>query len=73
LVRLPKRTASKAFFESKYWGQHYCAKHAGPRIRKGGSITLFSGWISRKPMVGTGTLAAIDAAIEAIARIASLA
>jgi NAD(P)-dependent dehydrogenase (short-subunit alcohol dehydrogenase family) len=64
--------ASKALFESKYWGQHHCIKHAGPRMRVGGSITLFSGWISRKPMVGTGTLAAIDAAIEAIARIASL-
>lgn len=64
--------AAKALFESKYWGQHHCIKHAGPRVRDGGSITLFSGWISRKPMVATGTLAAIDAAIEAIARIASL-
>lgn len=64
--------AAKALFESKYWGQHHCIKHAGPRIRSGGSITLFSGWISRKPMVGTGTLAAIDAAIEALARTASL-
>lgn len=64
--------AAKALFESKYWGQHHCIKHAGPRIRNSGSITLFSGWISRKPMVATGTLAAIDAAIEAIARIASL-
>ena len=64
--------AAKALFESKYWGQHHCIKHGGPQVAKGGSITLFSGWISRKPMVGTGTLAAIDAAIEAIARIASL-
>ena len=64
--------AAKALFESKYWGQHHCIKHAGSRIRSGGSITLFSGWISRKPMVGTGTLAAIDAAIEALARTASL-
>ena len=64
--------AAKALFESKYWGQHHCVKHAGGRMSRGGSITLFSGWISRKPMIGTGTLAAIDAAIEAIARIASL-
>lgn len=64
--------AARALFESKYWGQHHCLKHAGPRIRAGGSMTLFSGWISRKPMIGTGTLAAIDAAIEALARVASL-
>ena len=64
--------AARALFESKYWGQHHCLKHAGPRIRPGGSITLFSGWISRKPMVATGTLAAIDAAIEALGRVAAL-
>lgn len=64
--------AARALFESKYWGQHHCVKHGGGRIRSGGSITLFSGWISRKPMIGTGTLAAIDAAIEALARVASL-
>lgn len=64
--------AAKALFESKYWGQHHCLKHGGPRVRPGGSVTLFSGWISRKPMVGTGTLAAIDAAIEALARVAAL-
>lgn len=64
--------AAKALFESKYWGQHHCLKHAGPRISRTGSVTLFSGWISRKPMIGTGTLAAIDAAIEALARVASL-
>lgn len=64
--------AAKLLFESKYWGQHHCIKHAGPRLSAGGSITLFSGWISRKPMIGIGTLAAIDAAIEALARIASL-
>lgn len=63
--------AAKLLFESKYWGQHHCIKHAGSRIRPGGSITIFSGWISRKPMIGTGTLAAIDAAIGALARIAS--
>ena len=63
---------ARALFESKFWGQHHCAKHGGPLIRAGGSLTMFSGWISRKPMIGTGTLAAIDAAIEALARTLSL-
>jgi NAD(P)-dependent dehydrogenase (short-subunit alcohol dehydrogenase family) len=64
--------AARALFESKYWGQHHCLKHGGPRIVAGGSVTMFSGWISRKPMPATGTLAAIDAAIEALGRVASL-
>jgi NAD(P)-dependent dehydrogenase (short-subunit alcohol dehydrogenase family) len=62
--------AARALFEAKYWGQHHCLKHAAGRVRC--SVTLFSGWISRKPMEGTATLAAIDAAIEALARVASL-
>lgn len=64
--------AARALFESKFWGQHHCVKHAAPCLLPGGSVTLFSGWISRKPMIGTGTLAAVDAAIEALARVLSL-
>ena len=33
---------------------------------------LFSGWISRKPMIEMSTLAAIDGAIEALARTLAL-
>jgi NAD(P)-dependent dehydrogenase (short-subunit alcohol dehydrogenase family) len=47
---------ARALFESKFWGQHHCVRHAAPLLRPG-SITLFSGWISRKPMPATGTLA----------------
>jgi NAD(P)-dependent dehydrogenase (short-subunit alcohol dehydrogenase family) len=65
-------TAARALFESKYWGQHHCVKYGAPLLRQGGSITLFSGFISRKPAIGTSTLAAIDAAIEALARVLSL-
>ncbi|NIE84552.1 SDR family oxidoreductase [Burkholderia sp. Cy-647] len=64
--------AARSLFESKYWGQLHCLKHGAPRLAPGGSITLFSGWISRKPMVGTATLASVDAAIEALARVAAL-
>lgn len=63
---------ARRLFDVKFWGQHHCLKHGGTRIRLGGSVTLFSGWISRKPMPGTGTLAAIDAAIEALVRVAAL-
>jgi NAD(P)-dependent dehydrogenase (short-subunit alcohol dehydrogenase family) len=64
--------AARALFESKFWGQHHCAKHGAPLLRQGGSLTLFSGFISRKPAIGTATLASIDAAIEALARVLSL-
>jgi len=49
-------------------GQHHCVKYAAPHIGPGGSITLFSGWVSRKPMLEMSTLAAVDGAIEALAR-----
>jgi NAD(P)-dependent dehydrogenase (short-subunit alcohol dehydrogenase family) len=65
-------SAARALFDSKYWGQHHCVKYGAPLLREGGSITLFSGFISRKPAIGTSTLAAIDAAIEALARVLSL-
>jgi NAD(P)-dependent dehydrogenase (short-subunit alcohol dehydrogenase family) len=65
-------TSARALFESKFWGQHHCVKHGASQIRNGGSVTLFSGWISRKPAVGTGTLAAIDGAIESLTRVLSL-
>jgi NAD(P)-dependent dehydrogenase (short-subunit alcohol dehydrogenase family) len=63
---------ARALFESKFWGQYLCAKYAAPLLRPGGSIVLFSGWISRKPMAGVATLAAVDAAIEALGRTLAL-
>jgi NAD(P)-dependent dehydrogenase (short-subunit alcohol dehydrogenase family) len=47
-------------------------KYAAPRMASHGSIVLFSGWISRKPAVEMSTLAAIDGAVEALARTMAL-
>lgn len=63
---------ARRVFEVKYWGQYFAAKHAAPRIQPGGSITLFSAWLARKPTPGFPTYAAIDGAIESVARIMSL-
>ena len=65
-------TTARALFDSKYWGQYMCAKYAIPLLKPRGSIVLFSGWVSRKPMAGTSTLASIDAAIEALGRTLAL-
>ncbi|MEW6324434.1 MAG: SDR family oxidoreductase [Nitrospirota bacterium] len=64
--------AARELFESKFWGQYLCAKHAAGRLRPGGSIVLFSGIASRKPMAGLSTYAAIDGAIESLARTLAL-
>lgn len=61
---------ARALFESKYWGQYHCIKYAAAQLRS--SAVLFSGWISRKPMAGVSTLAAVDAAIEALGRTLAL-
>lgn len=71
VVELEVATA-RALFESKYWGQYLCARYAIPLLKAGGSIVLFSGWVSRKPMAGASTLAAVDAAIEALGRTLAL-
>lgn len=46
-------SAARALFKSKYWGQYHCVKNGAPHLPATGSIVLFSGWISCKPMAGT--------------------
>ncbi|MGD9045344.1 MAG: SDR family oxidoreductase [Desulfobacterales bacterium] len=59
---------AKAVFKTKFWGQYYAAKHGAPKIRPGGSITLFSGIASHKPVEGLSAIAAANGAVEALAR-----
>ena len=63
---------ARELFDTKFWGQHHCIKYAASRMAAGGSVVLFSGWISRKPAVEMSTLAAVDGAIEALARTLAL-
>jgi len=51
---------------SKFFGPYLCAKHA--QVVPGGSITFFSGILSRRPEPQYGILAAINAAVEAMGR-----
>jgi NAD(P)-dependent dehydrogenase (short-subunit alcohol dehydrogenase family) len=52
--------------QSKFWGPYLCAKYA--RINPGGSITFFSGILSRRPGQNDAVLAAVNAAVEAMGR-----
>ena len=57
---------ARAAMDSKFWGQYLAARYA--EIRAGGSITLFSGILSRRPPRGFASLAAINGAVEALGR-----
>jgi NAD(P)-dependent dehydrogenase (short-subunit alcohol dehydrogenase family) len=56
----------RASMDSKFWGQYMAARYA--QIRPEGSITLFSGILSRRPSAGSASLAAINAAVEGLGR-----
>jgi NAD(P)-dependent dehydrogenase (short-subunit alcohol dehydrogenase family) len=60
--------AARASFDSKFWGQYLAARYGAPKIRAGGSITFFAGVASRRPIPGFSCIAAINGAIEALAR-----
>lgn len=53
-------------FRSKFFGPYLCAKYA--QIKLGGSITLFSGILSRRPGRNDAVLAGVNAAVEAMGR-----
>lgn len=60
--------AARAFFDSKFWGPFLAAYDARERLRRGGSVVLYSGAASRRPLPGYVVGAAIDGAIDALAR-----
>jgi len=60
--------AAKAAFDSKFWGQYLAAKYGAPKLRPGGSITLFSGAYSQRPGRGATLLCAINSAVEGLGR-----
>ncbi len=52
--------------QSKFWGPYLCAKHAV--FKPGGSLTLFSGILSRRPGKNDAVLGPVNAAVEALGR-----
>lgn len=55
---------ARQLFENKFWGQYYAAKYGASNISPNGSITLFSGVVAYKSMVGSAILGAVNAAIS---------
>lgn len=61
--------AARELLETKQWGQMLCVHHALPYLNQEGSITLFSGTVTQKPLPGATIFAAAGAASEASGRI----
>lgn len=62
-------TQAKGAFDTKFWGAIHAAKHGAQYIREGGTITLTSGMLARKTVASTYVKAAINAAMEATAKV----
>jgi NAD(P)-dependent dehydrogenase (short-subunit alcohol dehydrogenase family) len=59
-------------FSVKYWGQYLVAKYTAPKLTEGGSITLTSGILSRRPVKTLAVQASVNAAIEALGKTLAL-
>ena len=59
--------ARKAF-ETKFWGQFIAVQRSIPFLKKGGSVTLFSGSSGHRFQRGKAVLAAADGAVEYLVR-----
>ena len=55
-------------FEVRLWGEITAVKHAAPRIRPGGSVSLTTGTVSARPAPGAALAAPSAAAVEGLAR-----
>lgn len=58
----------RQMFESKFIGPYVTARTLLSKIAANGSITFFSGVLSRRPSVSTTGLAAVNAAVEALTK-----
>ncbi|WP_347555511.1 SDR family oxidoreductase [Robbsia sp. KACC 23696] len=60
--------AAKAAFDVKFWGSIAVVQAAAKTIRPGGTITLTSGFLARRTVPGTFVKTAMNAALEATAK-----
>ncbi|WP_354678386.1 SDR family oxidoreductase [Cupriavidus plantarum] len=60
---------AKAAFDVKFWGTLAVAKAAAKHLRPSGTLTLTSGFLARRTVPGTIVKTAMNAALEAVAKI----
>lgn len=56
----------RAMFDAKFFGPYLTAQAALPNLRDGGSITFFSGVLSRRPGLNCSGLGAVNGAVESL-------
>lgn len=61
--------AAHAAFDTKFWGSIRAAQAAAPNLRPGGTITFTSGFLARRTVPGTFAKTAMNAALEASAKV----
>lgn len=61
--------AAKAAFDTKFWGSLVAARAAARNMRPGGTITLTSGFLSRRAVPGVIVKTAMNAAVESAAKV----
>lgn len=60
---------AKAAFDVKFWGTLAVARAAAKHLGPGGTLTLTSGFLARRTVPGTIVKTAMNAALEAVAKI----
>jgi len=58
--------ALRGMFDAKFFGPYATARAALPKMREGGSITFFSGVLSRRPGLNCSGLGAVNGAVECL-------
>ncbi len=61
--------AAKTAFDTKFWGAVAVAQAAAKHVRPGGTITFTSGFLARRTVPGTFVKTAMNAALEAGAKV----
>jgi NAD(P)-dependent dehydrogenase (short-subunit alcohol dehydrogenase family) len=62
----------RRIFESKFFGPYNLARACLPTMADAGSITLFSGALSRRPGLNSSAVGAVNSAIEGLTRALAL-
>ena len=67
-----KADAVQAMFDAKFFGPYRTAQSVLDKFRQGGSITFFSGVLSRRPGKNCSGLGAVNGAVESLTRALAL-
>lgn len=61
--------AAKQAFDTKFWGSLAVARHLSGNIKPGGTLTLTSGFLSRRTVPGTLVKTVMNAGLEAAVKV----